>query len=141
MPVQRRNGGGGKCRPRAAASPLVPPLPRPRLLTLDETWLEQLPAPNEAVIFVEEDHIGDIIGYWMVLQTYHLEPAWVRPDHRGGLVIKRLFGAIRQFLDTCRISKAFCSTEHPSTAGYLTRLGFTKLPGESFQYENDSESN
>ena len=82
----------------------------PKLLELDDTWLARIPAPGTADIFVHEDELGDIIGYGMVLHVRHFEPLWVRADHRGGLVVGRLWKAMCQFLDTCSISRAFCLT-------------------------------
>ncbi len=104
-------------------------------MTLDDTWLESLPEPGTATIFVQEDELGDIVGYWMVLQVLHIEPAWVRPDHRGGLVVGRLWKAMRQFLDTCSVSKAFCLTEIPAVQDYLRRLGIHELPARAYLYE------
>ena len=106
----------------------------PRLLDLPDKWLTQLPAPEEGVVFVAEDHQGDIIGFWMVLQAFHLEPVWIRSDHRGGIVPRRLWRRIRQFLDSCSITKAFCLTEQAPVAGYLSRLGFRELPDRTYTY-------
>lgn len=106
-----------------------------RLLALDDDWLQRIPDSGTAAIFVEEDDLGDIVGYWMVLQTFHLEPMWVRPDHRGGLIVSRLWKAMRHFLDTCSIKKAFCMSEIIDVQGYLRRLGFQELPDKVYMYE------
>lgn len=106
-----------------------------RLLALDDDWLEKIPEPDTAAIFVQEDDLGDIVGYWMVLQTFHIEPMWVRPDHRGGLVVNRLWKTMRQFLDTCSIKKAFCMTDIPDVQDYLGRLGFQELSSRTYMYE------
>jgi hypothetical protein len=98
-------------------------------------WLESTPRPGGAEVFVVEDHLGDIIGFWMVRTMVHIEPIWIREDHRGGLVPRRLWRAVRQFLDTCRIPAAFCMTESPIVADYLTRLGIQELPDKVHLYE------
>jgi N-acetylglutamate synthase-like GNAT family acetyltransferase len=113
---------------------VLPPDEWHRLLELPGQWLKHLPDESEAVVFAVEDHLGDIIGFWMVLQVYHLEPVWIRPDHRGGLVPRRLWRRIRQFLDSCSIVKAFCLTEKVPVADYLSRLGFEELADRTFRY-------
>jgi GNAT superfamily N-acetyltransferase len=113
---------------------LLPVTEWPRLLALERGWLKQLPEAHEAVIFVVEDNTGEIVGYWMVLKAYHLEPVWIHPDHRGKMVPRRLWRCIRDFLDTCSITKAFCLTEQSAVGGYLLRLGLRKLPAAIYEF-------
>ena len=111
----------------------------PRLLDLPDKWLKSLPYSGEGVIVVAEAHKGDSIAFWMVLQAYHIDPVWIREDHRGGLVPRRLWRRIRQFLDSCSIVKAFCLTEQAPVAGYLSRLGFRELSDRTYVYHAKSE--
>lgn len=107
----------------------------PRLMELGDPNLKELPDRGGRVrIFVEEED-QEIIGYWMVAAVVHIEPCWVRPDKRGGFVVHRLWGAVRGFLDSCRIPQAFCLTEQAPVANYLTRLGLQELPEKTFLYE------
>jgi len=110
-----------------------------RLLELDG-WLGELPRKGHAVVHVTEDNLGDIIAFWWVLQVYHIEPMWIREDHRGGLIPRRLWAAVQGFLDKCSIFKAFCHTEILPVEDYLERLGMKPLPTRMYIYESGSDS-
>lgn len=103
-------------------------------LNLEEGLLPALPRPGGAEVFVVEDHLGDIVGFWMVRTMVHVEPMWIRQDHRGGLIPRRLWRSVRQFLDTCSVSAAFCLTESSIVGGYLARIGMKELPEKAYIY-------
>jgi hypothetical protein len=118
----------------------LPPHEWYRLLDVGDEDLKVLPTEEDgARVFVQEDHLGDIVGYWVAKLQVHIEPAWVRPDHRGGLVVHRMWKAMRQFLDTCSISQAFCFTGKPLVQGYLERLGLEAMPEKAFIYQCNQE--
>ena len=91
------------------------------------TWLPS-PAYSQIVIAEEE---GEIIGFCVLQQQLHIEPIWVKFDHRGGIVARQLWRGIKSMLGK---NPAYCSTKSRFITKLLKRLGF-KSGGKTFYYE------
>lgn len=90
--------------------------------------------PSNAVVFVAEDEQGEIVGVQALTLVLHMEPLWVAPHERGGMLAFKLFDKARQKLDECRVNAALCYTDQPEVKHYLKRLGLVELPYTSFLY-------
>lgn len=98
----------------------------------DEAFPDGLPDPATSVILVVEED-GVIVGLTTLVQVVHAGHAsWIAPEHRGGLVLGKLWAGVRQVLDGYRIDQAYSFADSPEVASYLSRLGFTLLPYATF---------
>jgi len=95
---------------------------------------QPLPDPTYHRVVVAED--GDaIIAAWFMMQVIHLEPIWIDPKHRGGILPVQLLSTMSAILDSCTVKQAFCFADRPEIADYLRRLGMQQLPYDTFLYE------
>jgi hypothetical protein len=96
-------------------------------LQLDATKLAEM-----SIAVVEDD--GEIIAYWVVWYALHLEPLWVREDHRTSpVVIKQIVQQVQEIVIATEMPAAFCVVEDveagETVARYADRLGFMRAPG------------
>lgn len=96
-------------------------------LKLDATKLADM-----AIAVVEDD--GAIVAYWVVWYALHLEPLWVRDDHRKSpAVIRQIVQQVQEIVVATDAPAAFCIVEDVDAgevvAQYADRLGFMKAPG------------
>lgn len=93
-----------------------------------------LPDPATSKILIAEG-AGEIVGFWILVQVVHAEPIWIAPSHRSTTLAGRLWTHLREILATCRVSQAYCFSDRPDVADYLSRLGLRELPYRTFLYE------
>jgi hypothetical protein len=109
----------------------------PRLETLlNELGMPIPPAATSRIVIAEED--GEIIAWWSAIQVVHLEPIWIHPDHRGGILPGKMWRILRGILETCGVPAAYCFAADETVAGYLHRLGLKVLPYATFMYLNSA---
>lgn len=85
-------------------------------------------AAHMSIAVVEVD--GEIVAYWVAWKALHLEPLWVRDDHRKSpAVIGGIIEAIQQVALASGEPAAYAQIDDPEIAGYAGRLGFTPAPG------------
>jgi N-acetylglutamate synthase-like GNAT family acetyltransferase len=96
-----------------------------------------VPDPTTSIVVVAEQE-GEIIALWAARNFVQLEGFWVAPEHRRKSRLPvRLVNYMREVLATCGIKKALCWTGDPVVVSYLTRLGMTKMPVDSFLFETN----
>jgi hypothetical protein len=96
-----------------------------------------LPPAEAAQIVVTEDE-GSIVGVWVIVQVLHLEPAWVEPSHRGGLIVGRMWRLLKQTLRSRGARVAFAFADRDDIRGYLGRLGLQPSTFSTFIYQDGS---
>lgn len=81
-----------------------------------------------------EDSTGQIVAYWCVFTTVHIEPMWIAEEHRGRVgLIRRLWGAVRGVLADMGVDVAFALIRPANPAAeYAKRLGFARTAGDSY---------
>lgn len=115
-----------------------------RILPVDE-WdklaghpvLGGYPLPEAgAATFIVVEEGPDIIGVQAIVQVLHLEPIWIAPEHRGGLVAGRLWRLLKQTLANRGVRVAFAFADRDDIRDYLGRLGLTPTALTTFIYQN-----
>lgn len=48
--------------------------------------------PENSRILAAIDEKGEVVATWTMYAMIHLEPFWIRPDHRGSMTIVRRMG-------------------------------------------------
>lgn len=93
---------------------------------------EQLARMSVAVVEVD----GVIVAYWVVWYALHVEPLWIREDHRKSVaVVKGLVDAMHGIVEASGEAAAFCviDPENWATVGdYAERFGFYEAPGRLY---------
>jgi GNAT superfamily N-acetyltransferase len=84
-----------------------------------------IPDPLQSVAIVAEKD-GEILGRVFLMQPVHVEGPWVREDHRGGTIGKRLMDQAELSAFTRGIKTVFAYAADAHLAGYLERLGYKK---------------
>jgi hypothetical protein len=117
----------------------LPPDEWPRLLALGEGLYAEtgvLPVPEHNRIMVIEDAESQIAGYWGVFTVVHVEPVWIKPQHRGRIsVVRRLWEGMRDLLVSLKVPGAVAiisDVDLPVNIVAATKLGFQKVPGTLF---------
>lgn len=80
------------------------------------------------VLYAVEDE--EIVGRQAYLLFPHLEGAWVRGDKRGTSLAFRLVREMEKTVAETGYPAVFAYAldTHPEVAGYLERMGYSKLP-------------
>jgi hypothetical protein len=94
-----------------------------------------MPQASACRVVIAENASGEIIGFQMLTFVVHLEPVWVHPSYRGGLLVGRMWKLATKLLDHLRVSVGFCFCEDPTVADYLQRLGLRELPYRTFLFD------
>lgn len=89
-----------------------------------------LPDPHFALVLVEENRAGEIVGTWMLTSVMLLEGLWRREDVRGDAVGARhlLFGMLGLLKDR-EIKTAITVIQDEMVAELARKVGFQVLPG------------
>jgi N-acetylglutamate synthase-like GNAT family acetyltransferase len=83
--------------------------------------------PDRCVVFVAKCH-GEIVGRVFLMEPVHVEGPWVKEDHRGGIIGKRLMDAAAEKAKNAGVKKLFAYAADETLAGYLKRLGYQQEP-------------
>lgn len=94
-----------------------------------------VPDPTTSKIIVAENEAGEIVGFWFMVQVVHLEPIWIAPEYRSGLIAGRMWKVMRVLLDSLRINVGFMFADRSDIAEYIPRLGCRELPYRTFLYD------
>jgi len=83
------------------------------------------------VLVVERD--GEIVGTWAVLPVWHLEGAWIHPDHRGkGSVARHLWGAMRRMLRQRHIGGVMTTGASDEVRALIAHLQGQPVLGQTY---------
>lgn len=88
-----------------------------------EDWI---PSPGRSRVMVVENEAGEIIAFWVVQLVVHVEPIWIKPAARGGILAGLMWRALKALLAREEIRPYWALTNQPEVSGYLQRLGFHK---------------
>lgn len=95
-----------------------------KLMTVDDGYT---PDPNRSIAVVAENG-HHIIGRIFLIAPAHCEGIFVEPAWRGGPVMKRLVDAIEIEARAEGISRVYAYAVNEEMEGYISRLGYTKVP-------------
>ncbi len=95
-----------------------------------EAGMPVLPDPHYAMVLVEENRQGEIVGTWMITSVMLLEGLWRREDVRGEVTGARhlLFGMLGLLKDR-EIKTAITVIQDDLVAELAQKVGFQPLPG------------
>lgn len=85
-----------------------------------------VPDPAYTVAAAAVDGNGELVGRCFLVVLSHIEAPWIREDHRGGTLLKRLESLLVEYGEEFGIGKVFAFAGSPKLANYLERLGYTK---------------
>lgn len=113
---------GDAMRALEAGGPLVD-------LPVDPKKLKEM---RVAVVEVDQQ----IVAYWVVWYALHLEPLWIKEEHRRSAgVAAGLLSALEEAVRSTGEPSAFCVIEEENLAAiepYAARLGFQEAPGKLY---------
>ena len=98
-----------------------------------------MPDSLTAKIMIAENHVGQIIGFQVLLLVPHAEPIWIDPSYRGGMAASRLWKGMLKLLDSLSLDVLICNSDRPEIDGYLSRLGLRELPYKTFLYDPNAK--
>lgn len=79
--------------------------------------------PDHSTIAVAKD--GDeIVGKLYLVNPYHVEGLWVKKEHRGGTIFKRLFDRIEEEARKRGVGHVLAYTASLDMENYLQRIGY-----------------
>ena len=111
-------------------------LPPEEWSRLDGTRVAPLAAavsPSALTVVVVEDHAGQVVGTWTLLNVMHVEGFWVRDDHRGqGAVLRRLIAATRAEAIHRGLQLVWTSTTDEVVGDMLKRVGASLIDAQHF---------
>lgn len=116
-----------------------------KLLTMPGLYhdLGYLPAPEHNRIVVIEDEAGEILGYWGAFTVVHVEPVYIRPEHRLRIsVVRRLWEGMDKLLKDLQVPGAVAvisDEDAPVNLPMATKIGFTKVPGSLYYLNLEKE--
>jgi len=102
-----------------------------------------MPNPGNSRVITVEDESGNIVGWWFVYATLHVEPFHIADSYRGNPgILKRMWAGVRGILDNMREgsgglfgSLAFAvihDVDLPRTLPAAKKLKFVKIPGSLY---------
>lgn len=94
----------------------------------------QLPTENCRVV-AGIDKSGKIAAIWVALAVVHLEPLWIREDHRNsGYVLRRLWTCLKDVLAPLGVRRTLTviADSVPVTGRIANWLGAEEIPGKLF---------
>lgn len=110
----------------------------PRLLTIAGcpfAEAQTLPDPNHAMVLVEEDADGRIVGTWMLTSIMLLEGLWRAPEVRKrGVSAKRLLFGMLRLLDDRNVKTVITVIQDPAVEVLAQTAGFQPVPGGGTLY-------
>lgn len=123
-----------------------PPAPRLRSRELPEEEFARLqglgffadypvPPGYRMRVWVVEDAMDTIIGYWCLLAVYHTEPIWIAPQTRNTQVLRELLGGMVALLRAEQCSGAMAIIDTPELAQMAQAFGFEPVPGTIYKLE------
>lgn len=94
-----------------------------------------VPNPDFTKVLIAEAENGELVGIWSMVQVIHCEPIWIADSHRNGLLASRMWAKMKVLLDHFHINMAYCFSDTPKIADYLSRLGLQELPYRTFLFK------
>jgi len=102
-----------------------------------------VPAPD-AGTFVVAIVNNEIIAYWSIFLAVHVEPMWIKEEHRSRVgLIRRLWNGVLEVLDSFKVLNAFATIKYADVLQSLPaalRLGFKRYYGDLYTI-NVAEAN
>lgn len=113
----------------------LPPEEWAKVAHLEPFLTAGLPSPEHSRIIVAEQE-GVIVAFWGLFTAVHVEPLWIREDHRQrpGLV-RRLWAAVVTTLRSAQVGTAFACIADADAARNIPlalRHGFARVPGDLY---------
>jgi hypothetical protein len=93
-------------------------------LAFHDDWI---PDPSDSKVLVAEKN-GEIIAFWCLKAEIHIEPMWIKPEERRGIIGRAIVDGMRKVIH----SKCYAFTESDVVAGYLERLGMREIKRRIF---------
>ena len=94
-----------------------------------DTWI---PDKTQSQVVVAEND-GEIVAFWVAQTVLHLEPVWIRPDHRSGWLFIKMWRMLLQWLTAQGMRDFYCFAPTQTIKDYLTRLGMKPF-AQGFRY-------
>jgi len=114
---------------------MVPPMMEIRLIRSEE-WQDlapifaqeggRLPLPANAEVAVAYDDNG-LAGFWMLQHCWHAGPLWIRPDHRGTGLWRKLHALIDGLFGRRRGSGYYSFSGSQKMEAVFQKLGYQNL--------------
>lgn len=83
------------------------------------------PTPDTARVIVAECD-GEIVGYLAIQIAVMLEPVWIEPRLRRGLIMRRLFDCAMKMMKPAAGQPYMTHAADQQMEGYLARLGLER---------------
>ena len=93
-----------------------------------------LPDPERWRIIVAEDESGTIVGLCGLYDAVHLDPFWIREDHRHTAVFEGLWLKTKETLQGAGVTIVFSTVSDalPEMHALLRRFGYQPAPGKLY---------
>jgi hypothetical protein len=95
-----------------------------RGLAYHDDWI---PDPKDSKILVVERD-GEIIAFWCMKAEIHIEPMWIKPEERRGILGRAIVKGMGKIIH----GQCYAFTESDTIAGYLERLGMREIKRRIF---------
>lgn len=96
--------------------------------------LAQLDEDDTLIVCVEDEN--QILAYWPIWRTVHVDGLWVAEDARKTpAVLRALLAGVSATLRQNSIGRHFAVLETPEMEAMAERLGYTKVPGALYLSE------
>jgi len=86
-----------------------------------------LPDPSQSQVVGAFDADGTLAAFWTVQLAYHAGPLWIRPDHRGTGLWRRLHGVLCHSFAAMGGTGFYSFSGEPRTAAIFKALGYNDL--------------
>lgn len=95
---------------------------------------QSLPCPEASAILVAEEQ-GGIVGFLVIQPVVHAEPVWVREDHRGNGIARKLFSEVDDFMKGIGIKAYYTFSTETIVERLAQGNGMSLLPWKVWMKE------
>jgi len=86
-----------------------------------------LPNPSQAQVVGAFDADGTLAAFWTVQLAYHAGPLWIRPDHHGTGLWRRLHGVLCHTFSAMGGTGFYSFSGQPKVEAIFRALGYNDL--------------
>jgi len=90
------------------------------------------PAHATAAVAIEN---GELVGFWVLQESWHCGPLWIREDHRRTGLWGRLNAAIDRIFTKKAGTGYYSFSGEPKVEEIFKRLGYIELPYKLWKKE------
>lgn len=94
-----------------------------------------LPDPAKSIVAGAFDEAGELCGFWCLQLMWHNGPLWIRPDHRGTGLWRRLHLLIDALFLRKHGTGYYSFSGEPKVETIMTQLGYELLPYKVWKRE------